>query len=175
MFFGEDCEAAPVLGLECDCAAHFTNDLGPAWFILFTHYMIAMANAISFSFQVPCFWSHRGSRSFQLSYPRPQGFQSVRWVSCTNVLPLCVGNRWVNTAESLKHFPSKLLDYQLPFRVSSAQMSAKINGALSAKLIRSGLALLLLIRDKKISYVKQKLNQVKPMSNSPYFQPLRLP
>lgn len=40
-----------------------------------------------------------------------------------------------------------LLDYQLPFLVSSAQMSAKINGALSVKLIRSGLALLLLIRD----------------------------
>lgn len=82
-----------------------------------------------------------------LELPRPRGFQSVQWVACTNILPLCVGNRWVNTAESLKHFPSLLLDYQLPFRVSSAQMSAKINGALSAKLIRSGLALLLLIRD----------------------------
>lgn len=82
-----------------------------------------------------------------LELPRPRGFQSVQWVACTNIVPLCVGNRWVNTAQSLKHFPSLLLDYQLPFRVSSAQMSAKINGALSAKLIRSGLALLLLIRD----------------------------
>lgn len=136
-----------VLGLEWNCTAHLNHGLGFSWFILFTHYMIAVAKAITFSFQAPCFWSHCGSYSFQWSSQGPRRFQWVQWLACANILPLCVGNRWVNTAESLKHFPSLLLDYQLPFRASSAEMSAKINGALSAKLIRSRLALLLLIRD----------------------------
>lgn len=103
-----------------------------------------------------------------LAFPRPRGFQSAQWVACTNILPLYIGNRWVNTAESLKHFPLLLLDYQLPFRASYAQMSAKINGALSAALIRSGLALPLLIRDFFFN-LKQKRNQVEPMSDSPIF------
>lgn len=103
-----------------------------------------------------------------LAFPRSRGFQSAQWVACTNILPLYVGNRWVNTAESLKHFPLLLLDYQLPFRASYAQMSAKINGALSAALIRSGLALPLLIRDFFFN-LKQKRNQVEPMSDSPIF------
>lgn len=148
------------------------TQLGSAWCILLTHYMIDMAKAITLSLQV--LWSHRGSHS---SHWRPHGSQSVQWAVCANILPLCVGNRWVNTAESLKHSPSLLLDYQLPFLVSSARTSAKINGALSVKLIRSGLALLLLIRDYFLySYVKQKHNQVKPVSSSHIFSAwLQLP
>ena len=80
-------------------------------------------------------------------FPRLYGSLWVCWVACANILLFSLGNWRVNTAESLKHFPSLLLDYQLPPWVSSAQMSAKINGALSAKLIRSGPALLLLITD----------------------------
>ncbi len=62
--FGEGYEARPVLGLEYYWTAHLNTDLGSPWFILFTHYMIAMAIAITFSFQVPCFWSQCGSYSF---------------------------------------------------------------------------------------------------------------
>lgn len=78
----------------------------------------------------------------------------------------------LKAAESLKHFLSLLLDYQLLFQASSAQMSAGINGTLSAKLIRS-VALLLLIGDIFFfffSNVKQKPNQVRAMSNILYFQ-----
>ena len=35
-----------------------------------------------------------------LALPRPRGFQSVQWVTCTNILPFCVGNRWANTANN---------------------------------------------------------------------------
>lgn len=66
-FFGKDYEVRLVLGLESYRTAHLNTDLGSAWFILFTHYMIAMAKAITFSFQVPCFWSHCGSYSFHWS------------------------------------------------------------------------------------------------------------
>lgn len=103
-----------------------------------------------------------------LTLPRPPAFQSVRQVAFTDFLPVCVGNSWVNSSQSVQLLLSLLLDYQLLFQDSSAQMSFEINEALSAKLIRSGMALLLLIKDFIYIYiymstfnVKQKHNHVK--------------
>lgn len=65
-------------------------------------------------------------------------------MACAKILSLCVGNRWVNSTD-LEALPIPAIGLLAAFLVSSAQMIAKINGALSAKLIRSGQALLLLI------------------------------